>query len=179
MVSVVNSNDVDLLLNSVSSAVRSGVDVTRPPEQEHIIKIYISQDIYIYQVSNLVVFAADAASEAALTACGIAAFRHEALGAFAAAAAESVFGDRAFVDMMWLKIVSMYLVNALRYDALFFDADVVFYADPWPALYASGADSASTQTPALARKKEATRQALRLVLMGTRVECGMRTTHQD
>jgi hypothetical protein len=92
-------------------------------------------------VSNLVVVCADADAEAAVVAAGAAAFRHEGLGELGDRAAAGTFGDRAFVDAMWLKIAAVYLANMAGFDVLFVDADTVWFRDPWDALYAEDADS--------------------------------------
>ncbi|KAH8083456.1 nucleotide-diphospho-sugar transferase [Aureococcus anophagefferens] len=90
-------------------------------------------------VRNLVVFAADDKVEAALKAVGVHTFSHAALGQFDANAARS-YGDHTFVEMMWLKLTCVYLVNDLGYDLLFQDADLYWWRAPW----AYGAASVDT-----------------------------------
>jgi hypothetical protein len=68
----------------------------------------------------------------------VATFRHAALGATEVRlrpGSKQRYGDRAFVDVMWLKILSVYMVNALGHDVLFQDADVVWLKDPRLHLY--------------------------------------------
>lgn len=36
------------------------------------------------------------------------------------------YGDKQFIDMMWLKTVSGWLVNRLNYDMLYLDADLIY-----------------------------------------------------
>lgn len=104
----INAGNLDLLLNFVLSTKRAG-----------------------FPVDNLVVFAADEQTDGALKSAGIRTFRHEALGDFRSEAARS-YGDHQFVEMMWLKITCVFLVNYLGYDLLFQDADLVWWQSPWP-----------------------------------------------
>lgn len=109
LVMCVNAGNFDLLLNFVLSAqCQAKLDVR-----------------------NLVVFAADELADDALKAARIATFRHDALGDFSGEAARN-YGDHQFVEMMWLKITCVFLVNHLGYDALFQDADLVWWKSPWP-----------------------------------------------
>ncbi|KAJ1445904.1 nucleotide-diphospho-sugar transferase-domain-containing protein [Pelagophyceae sp. CCMP2097] len=115
LVMVTDAGDVDLVVNFICGARSRSLDV-----------------------SNLVVFCGDAFSEDVLRRHGVATFRHAALGAAPARVrpgAHQRYGDREFVDMMWLKIVSVYMVNQLGHDVLFQDADVVWFKDPWTHLY--------------------------------------------
>ena len=123
LMTAVNAYDVDLALNFVASAKRKRIPI-----------------------DNLVVVCADAPSAEALRAVGVAVFHHAGLGFDQnvnsdAKRAHGAFGDRAFVDMMWFKIAPLYVANMLGYDVLFMDADVVWFGDPWEALYAHDADS--------------------------------------
>ena len=103
----INWGNLDLLINFLRSACARSIDVR-----------------------NLVVFAADAKVEAALRAIGVHVFSHPALGQFDANAARS-YGDHTFVEMMWLKLTCVYLVNDLGYDLLFQDADLYWWRHPW------------------------------------------------
>lgn len=109
LVMCINSGNFDLLLNFVLSA----------------------QCLANLDVRNLVVFAADELADRALKAARITTFRHDALGDFSGEAARN-YGDHQFVEMMWLKITCVFLVNHLGYDALFQDADLVWWRSPWP-----------------------------------------------
>ena len=103
----INWGNLDLMLNFLRSACHRDIDVR-----------------------NLVVFAADDKVEAALKAVGVHTFSHAALGQFDANAARS-YGDHTFVEMMWLKLTCVYLVNDLGYDLLFQDADLYWWRAPW------------------------------------------------
>lgn len=87
-----------------------------------------------------VVFAADADAARALEPSVAAVYSHDALGAFPSKAAGR-YGDSTFVAMMWLKMVSVFLVNRCGRDALFMDADVVWQANPLPILATYGEDT--------------------------------------
>ena len=103
----VNWGNLDLLMNFLRSACARGIGV-----------------------GNLVVFAADERTETALRALGVEVFAHPALGSFGERAARS-YGDHTFVEMMWLKLTCVYLVNGLGYDLLFQDADLYWWRQPW------------------------------------------------
>ncbi|KAJ8607748.1 hypothetical protein CTAYLR_008616 [Chrysophaeum taylorii] len=109
LVMCINAGNLDLLMNFVLST-----ECARIPARD-----------------NLVVFAADVDVRDALAAAGVRAFRHTALGDFRGDAARN-YGDHQFVEMMWLKITCVFLVNHLGYDALFQDADLVWWRNPWP-----------------------------------------------
>lgn len=106
----INTGNLDLLLNFVLSVRCGAVDGV--------------------DIRNLVVFAADDTVANALREASIAHFRHSALGDFREEAARS-YGDFQFVEMMWLKITCVFLVNHLGYDVLFQDADLVWWKSPW------------------------------------------------
>ena len=40
--------------------------------------------------------------------------------------------DKTFVDMMWYKAFSVYLLLRLKINVLFQDADLVWFRDPFP-----------------------------------------------
>eukprot|EP00629_Pelagomonadales_sp_RCC1024_P005962 CAMPEP_0119296616 /NCGR_PEP_ID=MMETSP1329-20130426/50660_1 /TAXON_ID=114041 /ORGANISM="Genus nov. species nov., Strain RCC1024" /LENGTH=466 /DNA_ID=CAMNT_0007297553 /DNA_START=61 /DNA_END=1457 /DNA_ORIENTATION=- len=107
LIMCVNWGNLDLLMNFLRSACARGIDVR-----------------------NLVVFAADKQVDKALRDVGVLVFSHPALGSFAPGAARS-YGDHTFVEMMWLKLTCVYLVNNLGYDLLFQDADLYWWKQPW------------------------------------------------
>ena len=49
--------------------------------------------------------------------------------------------DRVFVDMMWFKAFSVYLILRLKVNVLFQDADLVWFQDPFPYFHSYGKDS--------------------------------------
>ena len=48
--------------------------------------------------------------------------------------------DRVFVDMMWYKAFSVYLLLRLKVNVLFQDADLVWFKDPFPYFHNYGKD---------------------------------------
>lgn len=56
---------------------------------------------------------------------------HKGYGSVSRAASNDYL-DRVFVDMMWYKAFSVYLLTRLRYNVLFQDADLVWFQDPFP-----------------------------------------------
>eukprot|EP00624_Nannochloropsis_granulata_P006033 evm.model.NODE_43725_length_9675_cov_21.597933.3 len=79
---------------------------------------------------TLLVFAADEEVHTALTKLGYASYIHEAFGIFPKEG-HRVFGNRDFLDMMWLKSVAGWLVNRLGYDLLYLDSDLVMFKDTY------------------------------------------------
>ena len=49
--------------------------------------------------------------------------------------------DRVFVDMMWYKAFSVYLILRMNINVLFQDADLVWFKDPFPYFHNFGKDS--------------------------------------
>ena len=118
LLTVADSRTVHLVLNFVASARRLDAD------------------------AGLLVIAADAAAQRILQRARVPTFRHAALGDVAGGD-YGAYGDRAFVDAMWLKTAAVYAASVLGYDVLFQDADVVWLRpDVWDAVYAPATDSA-------------------------------------
>ncbi len=67
---------------------------------------------------NLVVFAADNDTYSTVTDWGIYAFRSPHLGKFNETEART-YGDKIFMQLMWLKSAAVYLLNRLGYSLLF------------------------------------------------------------
>jgi Nucleotide-diphospho-sugar transferase len=56
-------------------------------------------------------------------------------------AASKDYLDRVFVDMMWYKAFSVYLILRMKINVLFQDADLVWFKDPFPYFHNFGKDS--------------------------------------
>jgi Nucleotide-diphospho-sugar transferase len=56
-------------------------------------------------------------------------------------AASKDYLDRVFVDMMWYKAFSVYLILRMKINVLFQDADLVWFKDPFPYFHNYGKDS--------------------------------------
>lgn len=54
--------------------------------------------------------------------------------------------DRVFVDMMWFKAFSVYLILRLKINVLFQDADLVWFKNPLPYFHNYGKDSSGNIT---------------------------------
>jgi hypothetical protein len=75
---------------------------------------------------SLLIFAADTEVHTALTKLGYASYRHESFGRFGKEE-HKAYGDRTFLQMMWLKTLAGWLVNRLGYDFLYLDSDLVIF----------------------------------------------------
>jgi hypothetical protein len=107
VVLVCNQGHSELLLNFACASRNRGLDV-----------------------SKVLVFATDEATKDLAESIGLTAFDvREAFGKMPTAAAV-FYGDQAFTGMMMAKVYSVHLINALGYDLLFQDVDVVWYKNP-------------------------------------------------
>lgn len=107
IVMVCNFGQSELLFNFVCSARARGLDL-----------------------SKILLFATDTDISDLAKALGIAVFDvDDAFGEMPTVAAKN-YGDRAFQGMMMSKLYSVHLINALGYDLLFQDVDVVWKRDP-------------------------------------------------
>eukprot|EP01065_Artemidia_motanka_P022481 TRINITY_DN2669_c1_g1_i1.p1 TRINITY_DN2669_c1_g1~~TRINITY_DN2669_c1_g1_i1.p1 ORF type:complete len:558 (+),score=61.05 TRINITY_DN2669_c1_g1_i1:101-1774(+) len=105
-----NMGDMELLLNWRCSALAKGIDI-----------------------SNVLVIASDETSRAALAEVGMTAVHFKAFGSMPENSAKS-YGDKTFGAMMWMKVISVWLVARLGFNVLFQDADLVWFKDPWDYL---------------------------------------------
>ncbi len=101
---VFNKGNIDLFLNFVCSIRRLG-------------------DVSILE--KLVVFAADEETYNVTTNLGIFAYYNPSLGSFSTSHAK-YYGDKIFVEIMWLKVLSVYAINKMEFSVLYQDADVVW-----------------------------------------------------
>jgi Nucleotide-diphospho-sugar transferase len=107
VVMVCNFGQSELLVNFVCSARARGLDL-----------------------ANVLLFATDTDTSQLAKSLGIAVFDvNDAFGDMPTSAAK-VYGDRTFQGMMFSKVYCVHLVNALGYDVLFQDVDVVWYRNP-------------------------------------------------
>jgi Nucleotide-diphospho-sugar transferase len=107
VVMVCNFGQSELLLNFICSATARGLDL-----------------------SSVLLFATDNDTSLLAKSFGITVFDvYDAFGTMPTGAAK-VYGDRTFKDMMMSKVYCVHLVNALGYDVLFQDVDVVWYRNP-------------------------------------------------
>jgi Nucleotide-diphospho-sugar transferase len=107
VVMVCNLGQAELLFNFVCSARARGLDL-----------------------SHVLLFATDSNIGELAKSLGIAVFDvGDAFGEMPTKAAKA-YGDRAFQAMMMSKVYCVHLINALGYDLLFQDVDVVWYRNP-------------------------------------------------
>mmetsp|Transcript_7742 Transcript_7742/g.11496 ORF Transcript_7742/g.11496 Transcript_7742/m.11496 type:complete len:492 (+) Transcript_7742:29-1504(+) len=108
VVMVVNDGEMDLFMNFACSCAHHNLSL-----------------------SSVVVFAASSEIVPLITATGALGYYHSD---FASASRESskVYLDGIFVDMMWYKAFSVWLMLKLGYNVLFQDIDIVWFKDPFP-----------------------------------------------
>ena len=86
-------------------------------------------------ISSVLLFATDNETYLLAKSLGITAYDvQDAFGNMPTSAAR-VYGDRTFQGMMLSKVYCVHLVNALGYDVLFQDVDVVWYRNPIDFFY--------------------------------------------
>jgi hypothetical protein len=105
---VVNDGEIDLFLNFVCSCRAHGITT-----------------------SNIVVFAGSSAIVPLIRATGATGIYHEE---FAYVNKDPSFGylDRIFVDMMWYKSFSLWMLLRAGFNVCFQDVDLVWFRDPFP-----------------------------------------------
>ena len=109
VVLVVNFGQSELLFNFVCNARAKGLDL-----------------------SKILVFATDEdASELAKSLDIAVFFVGDAFGDMPTKAA-GAYGDKTFQHMMFSKVYCVHMINAMGYDVLFQDVDVIWYKDPLP-----------------------------------------------
>lgn len=108
VVMVVNEGEIDLFLNFACSCRKHGISL-----------------------SNVMVFAGSAEVVSTIEAMGAMAMYHQGY-AFVNKKASTDYLDRVFVDMMWYKAFSVYLILRRRINVLFQDVDLVWFHDPMP-----------------------------------------------
>lgn len=109
VVLVVNFGQSELLFNFVCNARSRGLDL-----------------------SKILVFATDKDAADLAKSLEIAVFEvGDAFGEMPTKAA-SAYGDKVFQHMMFSKVYCVHMINAMGFDVLFQDVDVIWYKDPLP-----------------------------------------------
>mmetsp|Transcript_6912 Transcript_6912/g.13031 ORF Transcript_6912/g.13031 Transcript_6912/m.13031 type:complete len:616 (+) Transcript_6912:258-2105(+) len=102
-----NMGQSELLMNFVCNAKAKGLDV-----------------------SNVLVFPTDQETKDLAEGLGLATFYDEKNFGDMPEAEAKHYGDKAFVAMMFAKVVCVQMINFLGYDLLFQDVDLVWYTNP-------------------------------------------------
>lgn len=110
IVMVVNDGEVDLFLNFACS-----------------MDTYNLRDL----MKNVLVFAGSKELVPLIEMTGAMALSHDSFGHVSRGASYGYL-DLIFVDMMWYKSFSVYLLLRQRYNVLFQDVDLVWFRDPFP-----------------------------------------------
>lgn len=108
VVMVVNEGEIDLFLNFACSCKQHGISM-----------------------KNVLVFAGSEELIYFIEISGAMGLYHPAYGAVSKRASHDYL-DRVFVDMMWYKCFSIFLVLRLGLNVLFQDVDLVWFRDPFP-----------------------------------------------
>eukprot|EP00804_Cyclotella_cryptica_P011471 CCRYP_016396-RA/>CCRYP_016396-RA protein AED:0.26 eAED:0.26 QI:45/1/1/1/0.55/0.6/10/2293/648 len=112
IVMVCNTGQSDLLINFVCSADSRGFgDIVR---------------------EKVLLFATDQGMLDIALGLGMKAFYNEKIFEKMPEKEAGRYGDKAFTQMMYAKVVSVQLINALGHDVLFQDVDLVWYKNPLP-----------------------------------------------
>ena len=80
---------------------------------------------------NLLVFAASPEIVTMIESTGAMGIYHPGYASVSRRASDG-YMDKTFVDMMWYKAFSVYLLLRLKINVLFQDADLVWFRDPFP-----------------------------------------------
>jgi hypothetical protein len=107
-VMVVNEGEIDLYLNFACSCQQHGIST-----------------------NNVVVFAGSEEIVTIIEGTGAMGLYHKGYSHVSNKASEDYL-DRVFVDMMWYKAFSIYLLLRKRINILFQDVDLVWFRDPFP-----------------------------------------------
>lgn len=108
VVMVVNAGEIDVLANFVCSMAK-----------------------YHISMSNVVVFAGSADLVPIIESFGAIGMYHDETFAHAPRNASGEYLDRTFIDMMWYKSFSVWLLLKLKYNVLFQDIDLVWFRSPF------------------------------------------------
>jgi hypothetical protein len=117
-VMVVNEGELDLLLNFVCSCQQNNVST-----------------------SNLLVFTPNAAVVERIKnwGDGLLTVIHHSSFAQVSNKASQEYLDRVFVDMMWYKAFSVWMLLSLKFNVLFQDVDLVWFREPFSYFHSEGA----------------------------------------
>jgi hypothetical protein len=111
VVMVINEGEIDLFLNFVCSC-----------------------HLHNITTSNVLVFAGSKEIITMIESTGAMGIYHEGYSSVSKKASTDYL-DRPFVDMMWYKAFSVYLVLQLKINVLFQDVDLVWFRDPFPVFH--------------------------------------------
>ena len=111
VVMVINEGEIDLFLNFVCSC-----------------------HLHNITTSNVLVFAGSKEIITMIESTGAMGIYHEGYSSVSKKASTDYL-DRPFVDMMWYKAFSVYLVLRLKINVLFQDVDLVWFRDPFPVFH--------------------------------------------
>ena len=118
IVMVVNEGEIDLFMNFACSCQQMNITIR-----------------------NLLVFAASPEIVTVIESAGAMGIYHPGYASVSRHASND-YMDRTFVDMMWYKAFSVYLILRMGINVLFQDADLVWFRDPFPYFKQVIADSA-------------------------------------
>jgi len=93
-------------------------------------------------LNNMLVFSGSPEITDLIESTGAIALFHEGYASVSKAASVDYL-DRVFVDMMWYKAFSVYLLLRLRINVLFQDVDLVWFRDPFPYFHKKLAEDMS------------------------------------
>jgi hypothetical protein len=138
------------------------VMVLNPGELDIFANLICSCNKYNLSTHNFLVFTTQEEILPLITAHGVIGIFHSESFAFARIAANYEYLDKTFIDMMWYKSFSIWILLKLGYNILFQDIDIVWFRNPFPyfeklvngyrrsrgyALTSSLSSSSSSSTP--------------------------------
>eukprot|EP00596_Hydrurales_sp_CCMP1899_P002744 CAMPEP_0119041188 /NCGR_PEP_ID=MMETSP1177-20130426/11381_1 /TAXON_ID=2985 /ORGANISM="Ochromonas sp, Strain CCMP1899" /LENGTH=278 /DNA_ID=CAMNT_0007007037 /DNA_START=22 /DNA_END=858 /DNA_ORIENTATION=+ len=94
-------------------------------------------------MSNVLVFVGNSQTVTIIQSTGAMAIWHKGYS-HVSEEASTDYLDRVFVDMMWYKAFSLYLILRKKINVLFQDADLVWFKDPFPYFRNYGKDGNGT-----------------------------------
>ena len=118
--------------------VRAGADVVAMAINEGEIDLFLnfacSCRLHNISTSNVLVFAGSREIVTMIESTGAMGLYHEGYSAVSKKPSTDYL-DRPFVDMMWYKAFSIYLVLHMKVNVLFQDVDLVWFRDPFPVFH--------------------------------------------
>ena len=117
-----------------------------PGEMDMLVNFACSCSHHKIKTTNMVVFAASASIVESITALGFIAIYTEEFEQVSSHASAQYL-DPIFVDMMWYKSFSVWILLKMRFNVLFQDVDLVWFKEPF-SYFASHSHVGQTQTDA-------------------------------
>jgi len=108
IIMVVNEGEIDLYLNFACSCKANNLDLKK---------------VFVFAASSEII--------TVIESTGAMGIYHEGYSSVSKKASEDYL-DRVFVDMMWYKAFSIYLILKMDINVLFQDVDLVWFKDPFP-----------------------------------------------